>query len=446
MFKAWRNWLSDLPIADPVDRRNAQAVQGLLLFLGISLPLATGFGLSVLWPIRHLLPEGVGNWVPHSASIVLAALCFACIAMIRRGAFHAAMKALLVALIAILYANAFANGFRHQLPAQLHPMLLIVLSGLIFGRRAIWIVFPALVGSVLVGAARDALHAQNLLTAFVNVPPAIFGYLAVAVLTSRTTEAMRESLRDAQARRQELEVEIKEREKTHAQLIHAQKKEITERMASGLAHDLNNIFAVIAGFSASAFEDDGRSDGDRVIDLERNLRAIEDSARRGMAANRKLLRFSRLDTAMPERFDAADAIEELAPMLRQLLEARIILKINRDPVALPIVFDRSQFELMLLNLASNSRDAIDGDGVISIGVTRAAAYNRITIEDDGQGMSEEVATRAFEPFYSTKPSESGTGLGLAVVRDLVTRYGGTIELRTSVGEGTCFLIALPNAH
>ncbi|WP_284567879.1 sensor histidine kinase [Xanthomonas graminis] len=355
----------------------------------------------------------------------------------------------MAALLASLLVNAAVNGLQRQLPDQLAQMLVLILAGLVLGRRALWITFGALLLmlGLGLGVGHDALleFVAEPARAFYNLPSVLFSYLLVTLLLDRTTEALRESLRESNARGHRLQQEMLARERAQAQLIHAQKREIVERMAGGLAHDFNNVLAVIVGFSATRHDDAADGDAARVAQLEDSLASVEESARRGMAIIRRLLRFSRRDGEQPERFDAAAAIEALQPMLRQLLEARIVLRCALPATPAPIHLDRSQFELMLLNLASNSRDAIAERGHLDIAVRSEAAWTIIEIADDGQGMPADVMARVFEPFYSTKPADSGTGLGLAVVHDLVVRAGGRIQVHSEPGVGTRFRIALPCA-
>ncbi len=164
-----------------------------------------------------------------------------------------------------------------------------------------------------------------------------------------------------------------------------------------------------------------------------------------MAIIRRLLRCRRRDAESAEDFDAAAAIEVLQPMLRHLLEVRIVLRCALPAVPAPIHFDRSQFELMSFHLASDSRDAIADRGHLDIAVRSEDAWTVIEIADDGQGMPADVMARALQPFYSTKPADRGTGLGLAVVHDLVVRAGGRIQVHSELGVGTRFCIALPRA-
>ncbi len=440
-------WLDRAPLVDEVDRRNARVIQLLMLFLAVTIPATIALALVLVWP---QLRGQVFPWrlaISFGMSLLIAACAAVGFLRLRRGALRAGVRILLAALLGSLLVNAVFNGFQRQLPDQLAQMLVLILAGLVLGRHALWVTFAVLVLMLGLGVGHDVLveFVDEPARAFYNVPPALFSYLLVAVLLDRTTEALRESLRESNARGHRLQQEMLARERAQAQLIHAQKREIVEHMAGGLAHDFNNVLAVIVGFSATRHDDDAGSDGERIALLEDSLASVEESARRGMAVIRRLLRFSRRDGEQAEDFDAAAAIEALQPMLRQLLEARIVLRCALPATPAPIHLDRSQFELMLLNLASNSRDAIAERGHLDIAVRSEETWTIIEIADDGQGMPADVVARVFEPFYSTKPADSGTGLGLAVVHDLVVRAGGRIQVHSELGVGTRFRIALPHA-
>ncbi|MXV07894.1 MULTISPECIES: sensor histidine kinase [Xanthomonas] len=446
-MKAFWNWLGRAPLLDEVDRRNARVIQLLLLFLAVTIPATIAVAVVLAWPQLRGQPLPPGMVVSLGMSLLIGVCAAIGFVRVRHGALRGGVRLALGAMLGSLLVNAAIHGFQNQLPDQLAQMLVLILAGLVLGRRALWVTFVALLLMLGVGVWRDVLvdFADEPARAFYNVPPVLFSYLLVALLLDRTTEALRESLRESNARGQRLQQEMQERERAQTQLIHAQKREITERMASGLAHDFNNILAVMSGFAAARHDDDLASDAQRIAQLEDSLAAVETSAERGMTIVRRLLRFSRRDAEHVERFDAAVAVEALQPMLRQLLEARIVLRCALPATPAPIRFERSQFDLMLLNLASNSRDAIADRGHFDIAVSSEDDTTVIEVADDGHGMPAEVAAQVFEPFYSTKPADSGTGLGLAVVRDLVVRAGGHIQVDSTVGVGTRFRIVLPHA-
>ncbi|MCW0438237.1 sensor histidine kinase [Xanthomonas sacchari] len=447
MAKAFWNWLGRAPLVDEVDRRNARVIQLLLLFLAVTIPATIVVAVVLAWPELRGQPLPPGMLISLTMSLLIGVCAAIGFVRVRHGALRGGVRLLLGAMLGSLLVNAAIHGFQRQLPDQLAQMLVLILAGLVLGRRALWVTFVALLLMLGVGVGRDALAelAGAPAQALFNVLPVLFSYLLVTLLLDRTTEALRESLRESNARGQRLQQEMQERERAQTQLIHAQKREITERMASGLAHDFNNILAVMSGFAAARHDDDLTSDAQRIAQLEDSLAAVEASAERGMTIVRRLLRFSRRDAEHVERFDAAAAVEALQPMLRQLLEARIVLRCALPAAPAPIRFERSQFDLMLLNLASNSRDAIADRGHFDIAVSSEDEGTVIEVADDGHGMPAEVAAQVFEPFYSTKPADSGTGLGLAVVRDLVVRAGGRIQVHSTVGVGTRFRIVLPHA-
>jgi signal transduction histidine kinase len=173
------------------------------------------------------------------------------------------------------------------------------------------------------------------------------------------------------------------------------------------------------------------------------------AARRGLAVTSRLLSFSREEATELEVFNADEALRELLPMVCQLFEAnvRVSLALSEGPT--PIRFDRSQFELVILSMAANARDAMPEGGHFQLGACpskqRPAESIEVTLIDSGHGMSDEVKSRMFDAFYTTKPAGSGTGLGLAVVKDLVVEAGGCIDVESSPGQGTQFRIRLPRA-
>lgn len=445
-MKAFWDWLGRAPLVDEVDRRNARVIQLLLLFLAVTIPATLVIALVLAWPQLRAQPVQPGLVISLSMSLLIGVCAAIGFVRVRRGALRGGVQLLLGAMLGSLLVNAAIHGFQRQLPDQLAQMLALILAGLVLGRRALWMALAGLLLTLCVGVARDSVLLPADARSLFDVVPVLFSYLLVALLLDRTTQALRESLRESNARGQRLQQEMQERERAQTQLIHAQKREITERMASGLAHDFNNILAVMSGFAATRHDDDTGSDGERIAQLEDSLAEVEASAERGMTIVRRLLRFSRREAEHVERFDAAAAVEALQPMLRQLLEARIVLRCTLPAAPAPIRFERSQFDLLLLNLASNSRDAIAERGHFDIDVSTTEQGVVIEIADDGHGMPAEVAAQAFEPFYSTKPADRGTGLGLAVVRDLVVRAGGHIQVHSTQGQGTRFRIVLPHAE
>jgi signal transduction histidine kinase len=132
-------------------------------------------------------------------------------------------------------------------------------------------------------------------------------------------------------------------------------------------------------------------------------------------------------------------------MLRRWLPRAIALELDIDPVALPIHIDQGQLELVVLDIVSNARDAMPQGGALRVSARLQGTHVDITFTDTGYGMTAEQVSRAFEPFYSTKPAGSGTGLGLAAAHSVVERARGTVRIDSAPGRGTSVCIRLPVA-
>lgn len=445
MLSGFKQWLRRVPITDPVDRRNAPILQGFLLLLGTTLPLAWAFFIAT----SGMPPDGE---VALAIAMAISLIAFACIALIRRGRFRFAIV-MFLGIVLVLGEIAYLRvGFQAQLNDQIAQILVLVIGGLVLGRRGLWWVFAALLVVVASGIAVDA-HAlaargEPMHGAFRHVMSVVFSYLGIAIVLDRTVTALRESLDESNARGRELQREMAERERAQEQLVHAQKMEATGRLASGIAHDFNTVLDVVAGF-ASQRHDDGAPAAERTVALEQALEGVEIAARRGAAISRKLLRFGRNDTTRIETFDAAAALDELQPMLRQLFAPGIALDIAASSRPLPVRMDRSQFELMVLSIAANARDAMGDSGRFSIEASRAREgagdWVGIALSDTGHGMDAATAARIFDAFYSTKAADSGTGLGLSVVRDLVEQAQGRIAVHSAPGQGARLVVHLPRA-
>jgi signal transduction histidine kinase len=219
------------------------------------------------------------------------------------------------------------------------------------------------------------------------------------------------------------------------------------KVASGIAHDMNNIFGIIIGFSVERDRlpmDD--SPDDDLGAVAEAMDGIEIAARRGTAVCRKLLAFSRRDAANPEIFDIVSALRGILPLIRKVLPPTVQLQLQVPDTEIPVYFDRSQFELATINLASNARDAMPHGGTCTLSIESSGGRVTLSIEDTGIGMSEEVKARIFEPFFTTKSVGDGTGLGLSVVDGLVRGAGGSTAVESEPGRGSIVRIQLPVAE
>jgi PAS domain S-box-containing protein len=249
--------------------------------------------------------------------------------------------------------------------------------------------------------------------------------------------------------------DITSQKAVEAQIRRAQKLEGIERMAAGVAHDLNNLLMVVLYHTSQSLSETEASDPMRV-----NISAIRASAMQCVGLTEELLAIARKQRLAPVILNLNSIIIGAEPVIRGLLGQKISLDLQLDPKLLSVNADPVQLERVLTNLAINARDAMANGGRLSIATGNAGAteipvsgmagvepgpYVRLTVTDTGIGMSEEVQARIFDPFFTTKPPGSGTGLGLATVYGIVAQSGGFISVYSRPGEGASFAILLPAA-
>lgn len=440
MFRRLFLWLRNIPIADTVDRRNAAIFQLLLLFIGVTVPYNW-------W--RHIAEDAVADklelfmFFDVGSALLGLGLIFA----IRRGHFRPSVIIFLVSLLVSLEVGYLGLGVMIDQTSQ---MLALIVSGLMLGRRALWITFASLLLVFASGAIASLPSGTEVSVAFERVklllPAALFSYLVVTMVIDGCITALRHALEEAETRGRQLQVEMLERERTHEQLLHAQKMQATGRLASGVAHDFDNLLGLTLSFSRERhrhYEADRDPDSSAAA-LSEALEGVEAASRRGLALTDKLLSFARQDATHARVFDAGAAVVELKPMLRQMFDPTTRVEVAHAAEPLLILLDRDQFDLMLLNLAGNARDAMPEGGHFGLMVEPAGAdHVEVTVADTGVGISESVRPYVFEPFFSTKPAGSGTGLGLSVVHQLVTSAGGSISLESTSGHGSTFRLLFP---
>jgi len=226
------------------------------------------------------------------------------------------------------------------------------------------------------------------------------------------------------------------------QLLQAQKMEAVGRLAGGIAHDFNNLLSTIIGFTEIA-QEELEPQGEAANCFAEVLRA----ARRGAALTRQLLIVGRRQAATPEVMGINHGVEELLQMLRRLLGPDVELAVRCEASPDTILLDRTNFAQILMNLVINARDAMPSGGTIHITTGNDAGQRvRLTVSDQGVGMSPEVQASIFEPFYTTKEAGKGTGLGLSTVYSIMQQSQGTIELTSNPGQGTQFDLSWPEGE
>ena len=216
-------------------------------------------------------------------------------------------------------------------------------------------------------------------------------------------------------------------------------------LASGVAHDFNNILAVIMGTAEKALL---RTDS--AHPLAADFGEIQRAARRAVVLTRQLLAFSRKSIERPEILDLNFVSEEIETLLVRPLGTKIEVRLD---LARPLPFirvDRGHVEQMLVNLAVNARDAMPDGGDLILATTvvpsaGGAPVVRLTVSDTARAWDEATRNRIFEPFFTTKARGKGTGLGLSMVFGMVQQAGGTIAVTSSPGRGATFVIEFPIA-
>jgi len=266
--------------------------------------------------------------------------------------------------------------------------------------------------------------------------------LTVARVGAESTRAMTGFVRD-----------ISERRKLEEQLRQSQKLEAIGRLASGVAHDVNNVLMSIMG-SADLILLDAK-DGDPI---HAETSEIKLSVLRGASLTRQLLAFSRRQATQSKIFMLRDATAGMETMVRRLIGPEIDLQILRSS-DVRVKADPAQMEQVILNLCVNARDAMPQGGRLTVTVdeielnewaagligeeAKPGRYARLSVSDTGTGMDEATRAKLFEPFFTTKEQGKGTGLGLSIVYGIVKQSGGHITVASEPGRGATFLIYLP---
>ncbi|MCZ6677232.1 MAG: ATP-binding protein [Candidatus Poribacteria bacterium] len=247
-----------------------------------------------------------------------------------------------------------------------------------------------------------------------------------------------------------------ERAALEEQLRMSQKMEAVGTLAGGLAHDFNNLLTVINGYSDSCLTTLRPEDP-----LHHDLNEIKEAGDRAAALIGQLLVFSRKQIFQVKAIDMGEIVAGIENLLRRLIGERIELDIQRDPNLQMIRADPGQIERVIINLLVNARDALPHGGTITMRIENAVLdeqavaalgdfpagnYIMLSISDTGIGMEKDVLCNIFEPFYTTKGTEEGTGLGLATVFGIVTQSGGRIEVESEPGKGSTFRIYLPQTE
>ena len=257
------------------------------------------------------------------------------------------------------------------------------------------------------------------------------------------------NIRDVTERKQE----EKEKQTLREQLRHSQKMEAVGTLAGGIAHDFNNILNVIIGYGTMVM--DKLEDGSP---LKENANEVLIAAERAATLTKRLLLFSRKRPVTVSPVDINEVILDMQKMLVRTIREDIEFKLDLADRPLIVMADAGQIEQVLMNLATNARDAMPEGGRLTIGTGleelddeyvagygygKPGTYALITVADTGHGMDTETRKKIFDPFYTTKAIGEGTGLGLAISYGIIKQHSGYIKAYSEPGQGTVFKISLP---
>jgi signal transduction histidine kinase len=240
-------------------------------------------------------------------------------------------------------------------------------------------------------------------------------------------------------------------ERTREQLAQSQKMEALGQLTGGIAHDFNNLLMIVSGHAQRLQRQ--LSDPKQRQAVE----AIHKAAVRGESLTRQLLAFSRGQKLRPVVVDLREHIESVRGMLRSSLRENIRLSCHVDPDVWPIEVDVAEFDLALVNIAVNARDAMPDGGAVMLAVRnvtlpeskgggRAGDFVTLSVTDTGAGIAPEILPKVFEPFFTTKAVGKGTGLGLSQVYGFAQQSGGDVTAASEIGRGTTITIHLPRSH
>jgi signal transduction histidine kinase/ActR/RegA family two-component response regulator len=246
-------------------------------------------------------------------------------------------------------------------------------------------------------------------------------------------------------------IDVTERRQSEDALRQAQKMEAIGQLTGGVAHDFNNLLTIIRSATDFLRRRDLPEDRRR-----RYVDAISDTVERAAKLTTQLLAFARRQPLKPQIFDVSDQVESLAQLIRPLVGSRIRVETDIADSQCFAIADIAQFETALINFAVNGRDAMHGEGQLTIGVrkvdsipalrgagTRPGSFVAISVHDSGDGIAPENLETIFEPFFTTKEVGKGSGLGLSMVYGFVKQSNGHVSVYSEPGLGTTVRMYLP---
>jgi PAS domain S-box-containing protein len=248
--------------------------------------------------------------------------------------------------------------------------------------------------------------------------------------------------------------EVAAREAAQARAAHGQRMQALGQLAGGIAHDFNNVLQAVQGGASLIAGRPGDCEGVRHFAC-----LILDAASRGSAITGRLLAFSRRGELRAEAVDPAELLAHIQEILAHTLGGGVAVRTESQALLPPLMADKGQLETVLVNLATNARDAMHGIGTLTVAAAaervavgddhnptlKPGRYLRLSVADTGAGMDAATLARATEPFFTTKERGKGTGLGLAMASGFAEQSGGSMRIESAPGQGTTVSLWLPAA-
>jgi signal transduction histidine kinase/CheY-like chemotaxis protein len=240
-----------------------------------------------------------------------------------------------------------------------------------------------------------------------------------------------------------LKQETQQRLETEQLLRQSQKMEAIGQLTGGVAHDFNNLLMIVGGSVQKLKRNLTRTENLKPLEM------IEAAVQKGESLTRQLLSFARRQNLSPKAVDLVETVRKFSDVLRQSVARGIEIRLELPQTPIVVKVDPNEFEIALLNLTLNARDAMPDGGMITIAVDRASAgttggaFAAVSITDTGEGIPDDIRERIFEPFFTTKQVDKGTGLGLSQVYGFIQQSDGDITVESKPGSGTTFRLLLP---
>ena len=282
-------------------------------------------------------------------------------------------------------------------------------------------------------------------------PARLIGVVRDVTEERAAAEALRRLNAGLEARVRE---EVAARQAAQARAAQAERVQALGQLAGGIAHDFNNVLQAVQGGAALIERRPNDAAG-----VRRLARMMLEATGRGVTVTRRLLAFARRDELRAEPVEPAPLLTGLCEVLAHTLGAEIACRHEVAPGTPPLLADKGQLETVLVNLASNARDAMAGGGTLSLSAAEVLVeadaglaaglapgrYVRISVADTGKGMDTATLARLGEPFFTTKPKGKGTGLGISMAKGFAEQSGGALTVESMLGQGTAVSLWLPRA-